>query len=75
MADVIGQQVIDAIAAQTTVIGSLKVYNDGLRKALVDAAANHPLTVAEIQQIFLDVNANNQGIADAMVDNVPVPVP
>jgi methanogenic corrinoid protein MtbC1 len=68
------QDVLDAISAQKTIVGGLKVYVDDLRQKLRDAlAAGQLVTQAQLDQIFADVSADNQAVADAMVDNVPVP--
>ena len=68
------QEVIDKITEQTTIVGGLKVYNDDLRKKLADALAAGGLTTqAQLDGIFASVASNNQAVADAMVENVPVP--
>jgi len=64
------QDVLDEIAAQKTIVGGLDVYNDDLRQRLKDAlAAGQLVTAEQLDQIFADVKANNQAIADAMVEN------
>jgi len=67
------QDVLDKISEQTTIVGGLKVYNDDLRQKLRDAIAanNGVITQAQLDKVFADVSANNQAVADAMVDNVP----
>ncbi len=69
------QEVLDKISEQTTIVGGLKVYNDDLRQKLRDAIAanNGVITQAQLDKVFADVSANNQAVADAMVDNVPTP--
>jgi hypothetical protein len=68
-----GQDVLDAIEAQKTIVGGLKIFVDDLRQKLADALAanNGVLTQAQVDQVFADVTADNQAIADAMAENVP----
>jgi len=69
------QEVLDKISEQTTIVGGLKVYNDDLRQRLRDAIAANGgvITQAQLDQVFSELSANNQAVADAMVDNVPTP--
>jgi hypothetical protein len=68
-----GQDVLDAIEAQKTIVGGLKIFVDDLRQKLADALAanNGVLTQAQVDQVFADATANNQAIAEAMAENVP----
>ena len=67
-------EVLQKISEQTTIVGGLKVYNDDLRQKLRDAlAAGGLVSQADLDKVFADVSANNQAVADAMVENVPVP--
>lgn len=73
MADATGQNIIDEVAKQTTLVASLQVYNMTLRQRLADAMAanNGVLTQDQLNKVFTDLQADNQGIADAMVENTP----
>lgn len=67
------QEVFDKIAEQTTIVAGLDVYADDLRARLAAAlAAGALVTQDDLDKIFVDVAANNQAVAAAMVDNVPV---
>ena len=67
------EQVFEKIAEQTTIVGGLKVYNDDLRSKLAAAlAAGQLVSQADLERVFADVSANNQTVAEAMIENVTV---
>ena len=70
MATPTGQEILEKITEQKTVVAGLDVYVDNLRAELKAAAAQNPLTPEQIQQIFDGISANTQAAADAMVENV-----
>jgi hypothetical protein len=68
---VTGQDLVDAIKNQRTVVAGLKTYTAGLRQKILDlsAASGGSLTQAQLEQAFADISDNDQAIADAMVEN------
>lgn len=77
MAQPTGQEFIDEMARQTSLVASLQVYNMTLRQRLADAMAANggTLTQDQLNKVFTDLQANDQGIADAMVENTPNATP
>jgi hypothetical protein len=67
------QDLLDKVAAQKTVVASLKVFIDDLlaKLAAAIAAGGGVMTQAQLDAVVADVTADNQAIADAMVANTP----
>ncbi len=71
------EQVLARVADETTEIGSLKVFVQGLRQQILDAlsgATLPPATQAKIDAVFTGVDKNATDIVEAMAENVPPPV-
>ncbi len=67
--------IVTAVAAQTTMIGSLQTFVQGLEDQIKALPGLTPAMQAKIDTIFAGVDANEKAIANAMVVNVPPPGP
>ena len=65
------QEDVDAIEAQTTAIGSLTTFIQGLKDQIAALPSLTPAQQAQIDGIFSGVTANTAAISAAMTANVP----
>lgn len=65
-------EVVDKVAAETTLVNSLKVFVQGLKDQIAALPNITPEQQAQIDGIFSSVDANSHVIADAMAANTPV---
>ena len=65
-----------AVAAESTVVDSIHVLLDGIKKQLDDVMTGvvvPPAVQAQIDAIFADVETNKQKLSDAVVENTTPP--
>lgn len=67
------QEVLDHVKVQTTALTSLQAFVAGLKQQLTDALKNEVTAAgqAKLDEIFGQVETNDQLIVDAMNTNVP----
>jgi hypothetical protein len=64
----LGQNILDAIAAETTIVNSVIAYIQGL-------LANNVISTDEATQILEHINENRTALEAAIAANVPIPPP
>jgi len=69
------QDVVDEVAAETTAIGSLTAFIQGLEAQIAALPGLTPAQQAQIDAIFANVGSNTAAINVAMVINVPPATP
>lgn len=65
------QPLIDKVNEQKTVVEGVKTFVTQLKEQLNAELANDADAQAKVNQVFADMEANNQSLADAMVANTP----
>jgi hypothetical protein len=68
-------EVVAKVTQETTDIGSLKVFVQGLQDQIKVVPGMTPAMQAQIDTIFTTVASNDQAIVTAMKANVPVTTP
>ncbi len=65
------EDVVAKVAQETTDIGSLKVFMQGLKDQIAAIPGVTPAMQAQIDAVFAAVSANDKAVVDAMAANVP----
>ena len=63
--------IVAKVGAETTLVGGLKTFIQGLKDQLATVPNITPIQQAQIDGIMAQVDANSKSIADAMVANTP----
>lgn len=65
------EEVVAKVEEETTQVGGLKVFIQGLKDQIAALPTMTPALQAQIDQVFTTVSANSKAIADAMMANTP----